>query len=89
MLEQSAVSPNLFQARHANDAGGEHCDEPRVRELAEAGIRLLSARAVAFRRQDGKMAVCLSDGTTEMFDVIYPVLGCEVFRTGKEARRSP
>jgi thioredoxin reductase (NADPH) len=57
---------------------GEHCDEPRVRELSEAGIRLLPARAVAFRRQDGKIAVSLSDGTTEMFDVVYPVLGCEV-----------
>lgn len=58
--------------------GGEHCDEPRARELSEAGIRLLPARAVAFRRRDGKMAVSLSDGTTEVFDVLYPVLGCEV-----------
>jgi len=57
---------------------GEDCDGPRARQLLESGVRLLSARAVAFRRQDGKMAVSLSDGTTEMFDVLYPVLGCEV-----------
>ncbi|MCA6116349.1 NAD(P)/FAD-dependent oxidoreductase [Bradyrhizobium sp. WSM 1738] len=57
---------------------GKGCDEPLTRELSEAGIRLLSARAVDFRRQGKQMTVCLSDGTAEVFDVIYPVLGCEV-----------
>lgn len=57
---------------------GEDCGEPLARELSEAGIRFLSARVVAFGRQDREMIVSLSDGTTEVFDVIYPVLGCEV-----------
>jgi thioredoxin reductase (NADPH) len=57
---------------------GEVCGEPLARELSEAGIRLLAARVVTFRRQDREMIVSLSDGTTEVFDVIYPVLGCEV-----------
>lgn len=57
---------------------GEDCGEPLARELSEAGIRFLAARVVAFRRQDREMIVSLSDGTTEVFDVIYPVLGCEV-----------
>ena len=57
---------------------GENCSEPLARELSEADIRVLAARVVAFRRQDRKMIVSLSDGTTEVFDVIYPVLGCEV-----------
>jgi len=57
---------------------GEGCGEPLASELSEAGIRFLAARAVAFQRQDRQMKVSLSDGTTEFFDVIYPVLGCEV-----------
>ena len=57
---------------------GEGCREPLARELSEAGIRLLTARAVGFRRQGKQMMVSLSDGTVEVFDVIYPVLGCEV-----------
>jgi thioredoxin reductase (NADPH) len=57
---------------------GEDYSEPLARELSEAGVRLLAARVLTFRRQDREMAVSLSDGTTEAFDVIYPVLGCEV-----------
>jgi len=57
---------------------GEDCGEPLGRELSEAGIRFLAARVVAFGRQQKEMIVSLSDGTTEVFDVIYPVLGCEV-----------
>jgi thioredoxin reductase (NADPH) len=57
---------------------GEGCREPLARELSEAGIRVLGARTVGFRRQDKQMMVSLSDGTVEAFDVIYPVLGCEV-----------
>ncbi|WP_083219028.1 NAD(P)/FAD-dependent oxidoreductase [Bradyrhizobium icense] len=57
---------------------GKDCGEPLSRELSEAGIRLPKARAVGFRRQDKQMIVSLSDGTVEAFDVIYPVLGCEV-----------
>ena len=57
---------------------GERCREPLARELLEAGIRLLTARVEGFRRQGKQMMVSLSDGTVEVFDVIYPVLGCEV-----------
>jgi len=57
---------------------GAGCREPLARELSEAGVRVLAARAVSFRRQDKQMIVSLSDGTSEGFDVIYPVLGCEV-----------
>ncbi|NOJ39298.1 NAD(P)/FAD-dependent oxidoreductase [Bradyrhizobium australiense] len=57
---------------------GKSCGEPLSRELSEAGIRFLPTRAVAFRRQDKQMIVSLSDATVEAFDVIYPVLGCEV-----------
>jgi thioredoxin reductase (NADPH) len=52
--------------------------EPLSRELSEAGIRFPKAHVLSFRRQDQKMTASLSDGTLETFDVIYPVLGCEV-----------
>ncbi|WFU19305.1 NAD(P)/FAD-dependent oxidoreductase [Bradyrhizobium sp. CB3481] len=57
---------------------GEGCREPLARELSEAGIRLLAARVVGFRRQGNQMMISLNDGTVEVFDMIYPVLGCEV-----------
>jgi thioredoxin reductase (NADPH) len=57
---------------------GKDCPEPISRELSEAGIRFPKARVLAFRRQDRQMVASLSDGTLETFDVIYPVLGCEV-----------
>lgn len=57
---------------------GEECREPLARELSEAGIRFVAARAVGFRRQDKQMIVSLSDGTAAVFDVIYPGLGCEI-----------
>jgi thioredoxin reductase (NADPH) len=57
---------------------GNDCPEPISRELSEAGIRFPKARVLAFRRQDRQMTASLSDGTLEVFDVIYPVLGCEV-----------
>jgi thioredoxin reductase (NADPH) len=57
---------------------GKDCSAPLSRELSEAGIRFRKARVLAFRRQDRQMIASLSDGTFEAFDVIYPVLGCEV-----------
>lgn len=57
---------------------GKGCSEPLSREFSEAGIRFLRARAENFRRQDRQMIVSFRDGTVEAFDVIYPVLGCEV-----------
>ena len=57
---------------------GKDCSEPLSRELSEAGIRFPKACVLAFRRQDQQMIASLSDGTLETFDVIYPVLGCEV-----------
>lgn len=56
---------------------GKDYPEPLSRELSEAGIRFPKAHVLAFR-QDQKMTASLSDGTLETFDVIYPVLGCEV-----------
>lgn len=52
--------------------------KPDADELSNAGIRLLTSSARALRRQGQQIIVCLSDGTSEAFDVIYPVLGCDV-----------
>jgi thioredoxin reductase (NADPH) len=54
------------------------CSEQLSRELSDAGVRVLDARLQGFRRQDKQMVASLNDGTREVFDVIYPVLGAEV-----------
>ncbi len=48
------------------------------RDLRDAGVRFPRARVMGFTRQDEQMVAAMSDGSRENFDVIYPVLGCEV-----------
>jgi thioredoxin reductase (NADPH) len=48
------------------------------RELADAAVRLPSGYAVGFERQGREITAIMSDGSRESFDVIYPVLGCDV-----------
>src|SRR4051812_13430399 len=50
-------------------AGDEVCSE-----LGDAGVRLPSAHAVGFERQDSHVVAMMSDGSRESFDVVYPVL---------------
>ena len=57
---------------------GELGSEGSVRELLEAGIRFPDAQVQAFERQGEEIVALMNDGTREAFDVIYPVLGCEV-----------
>ena len=47
-------------------------------KLSKAGIRFPRARITGLTRQDDQMVAAMSDGSHETFDVIYPVLGCEV-----------
>jgi thioredoxin reductase (NADPH) len=46
--------------------------------LANAGVRLPPTHVGSFERQDDRMIVVMSNGAREVFDVIYPVLGCDV-----------
>ena len=57
---------------------GELGSEGSLRELLEAGIRFPDAQVQAFERQGEEIVALMNDGTREVFDVIYPVLGCEV-----------
>jgi thioredoxin reductase (NADPH) len=59
-------------------ADGEPADARVCRELANAGVRLPPAYAVGFERQGRKIVAVMSDGSRESFDVIYPILGCDV-----------
>jgi thioredoxin reductase (NADPH) len=52
--------------------------EKVCRDLSDAGIRHPTSHVMAFERQDGQMVAVMSDGTHETFDVVYPVLGCDV-----------
>ena len=54
-------------------ASDQHC-----RDLSEAGVRLPRTPVTAFERQDDRMIAVMKDGSRESFDVIYPVLGCDV-----------
>jgi thioredoxin reductase (NADPH) len=53
-------------------------DEQVCRQLAEAGVRLPPAKAAGFEHQDHEIVAITSDGSRESFDVIYPILGCDV-----------
>lgn len=57
---------------------GELGSEGSLRELLEAGIRFPDAQVQAFERQGEEIVALMDDGTRKAFDVIYPVLGCEV-----------
>jgi thioredoxin reductase (NADPH) len=52
--------------------------KPRADELSKAGIRLPISPLQALRRQGRQIIATMGDGTSEVFDVIYPVLGCDV-----------
>lgn len=56
----------------------EACSEQHSRELSQAGIHMPKAPVHAFRRNGKQMIVAMRDGTQEICDVIYPVLGCDV-----------
>jgi len=53
-------------------------DDKLDRALSEAGIRLPTAHVSGFSRQRHQIVADLSDGSSEAFDAIYPVLGCDV-----------
>jgi thioredoxin reductase (NADPH) len=57
---------------------GKTPDDKVYRALSEAGIRFPTAHVTAFERRGGQMVAVLSDGSSEAFDAIYPVLGCDV-----------
>jgi thioredoxin reductase (NADPH) len=57
-------------------------DKPRddevCRKLSQAAVRLPCGHAVGFERHGREIVALMSDGSRESFDVIYPVLGCDV-----------
>jgi thioredoxin reductase (NADPH) len=57
---------------------GEHGSEQGLRALSAAGIRFPDARVSGFERQGEAIVALMNDGSAEAFDVIYPVLGCDV-----------
>jgi len=78
-----ACSKALFLRTYSKDVtllpvghtpvGDEHC-----RELSQAGVRFSNAYVVGLERRNDQMIALMNDGSRETFDVIYPVLGCDV-----------
>jgi thioredoxin reductase (NADPH) len=59
--------------------------EQNSRALSEAGVHLPKASVEALRRVGKQIIASMRDGTEEVCDVIYPVLGCDVrSELGKE-----
>jgi thioredoxin reductase (NADPH) len=54
------------------------CSVQQSRELSEAGVRFPKAPVRALAQQENQIIASMSDGTQEVCDVIYPVLGCDV-----------
>jgi thioredoxin reductase (NADPH) len=57
---------------------GPPTDQEVRRHLANAGIRCLDAVGISFERPGGEVIARMRDGALETFEVIYPVLGCDV-----------
>jgi thioredoxin reductase (NADPH) len=57
---------------------GENGSEKACRDLSEAGVCFPATAVVAIEKTADGVSVILSDGTRKTFDVIYPVLGCNV-----------
>jgi thioredoxin reductase (NADPH) len=81
---EDAADKALFLRTYSKDVtlltlDGRTPPNERVRrELAEAAVRLPPAHVTAFERRADQMVAVMSDASFETFDVIYPVLGCEV-----------
>jgi thioredoxin reductase (NADPH) len=53
-------------------------DDEVHRALSAAGIGFPAANVRAFERRGDQMVAVLSDGSSDAFDIVYPVLGCDV-----------
>jgi thioredoxin reductase (NADPH) len=56
----------------------EMCSEQNSRALAEAGVHLPKVPVQALCRDGKQIIASMRDGTQQVCDVIYPVLGCDV-----------
>jgi thioredoxin reductase (NADPH) len=80
---EDACSKALFLRTYSKEVAlltldGVPASEENCRDLAKADVRLTRAHVVGLERRDDEMIAVLDDGTREIFDVIYPVLGCDV-----------
>jgi thioredoxin reductase (NADPH) len=80
---EDACSKALFLRTYSKEVAlltldGVPASEENCRDLAKADVGLTRAHVVGLERRDDEMIAVLDDGTREIFDVIYPVLGCDV-----------
>jgi thioredoxin reductase (NADPH) len=57
---------------------GEVGNEDMRYKLMGAGVGVPEGHVMSFQRRNDEMAVVMGDGSFQTFDVIYPVLGCDV-----------
>jgi thioredoxin reductase (NADPH) len=80
---EDASSKALFMRTYSSEVtlltlDGIKGSEQGLRELSKAGVRFSKTRVTAFERRGDHIVTMMNDGTSEIFDVIYPVLGCDV-----------
>jgi thioredoxin reductase (NADPH) len=80
---EEASSKAIFLRTYSSDVtllalDGVSHREQSVRDLAKAGVRFSKTHVVGFERRGDHIVTVMNDGTFEIFDVIYPVLGCDV-----------
>jgi thioredoxin reductase (NADPH) len=74
---QSAFSAHLQSRRDATPVEAD-IDSDTAARLRQDGIALASSSAIDFRPARSGIEVELRNGKRMQFDVLYPVLGCEV-----------
>ncbi|HKH01526.1 MAG TPA: NAD(P)/FAD-dependent oxidoreductase, partial [Bradyrhizobium sp.] len=80
---EDASSKALFMRTYSSDVtlltlDGIKGSEQGLRELSKASVRFSKTHVMAFERRGDHIVTMMNDGTAEIFDVIYPVLGCDV-----------
>jgi thioredoxin reductase (NADPH) len=80
---EDATSKALFLRTYSSQVtlltlDGVRGTEQELRNLADAGVRISKSRVAAFERRGDHMVTVMNDGASAVFDVIYPVLGCDV-----------
>lgn len=78
-----ACSKALFLRTYSKDVtllplGNTPVSDEHCRELSQAGVRFSNAYVVELERRNDQIVALMNDGSRETFDVIYPVLGCDV-----------
>jgi thioredoxin reductase (NADPH) len=79
--KQEAAGKALFLRTYSRDVTLLSLEEnvaSSPRELEDAGVRVVRSRPIDVKKIGSDIVVTFEHGASEIFDVVYPVLGCSV-----------